>query len=80
MGVLIWASFSGAKRIIEQTKPSDEELQGILDSYANYNANYPNGIYVADSTGNVMKDRKDLQHIRRTPESKMKEAKAEEKK
>ena len=49
------ASFSGAKRIIEQTKPSDEELQGILDSYANYNANYPNGIYVADSTGNVMK-------------------------
>ncbi len=49
------ASFSGVKRVIEQTKPSEEELQGILDSYANYNANYPNGVYIADSSGNVTK-------------------------
>ena len=49
------ASFSGVKRVIEQTKPSGEDLQKILDSYANYNSNYPNGVYVADSTGNVMK-------------------------
>lgn len=49
------ASFSGVKRVIEQTQPSEEELQKILDSYANYNSNYPNGVYVADSTGNVMK-------------------------
>lgn len=49
------ASFSMAKRTIEQTKPSDEELQKILDAYYGYNANYPDGMYVADSSGNVMK-------------------------
>lgn len=49
------ASFSGVKQVIEQTQPTEEELQKILDSYANYNSNYPNGVYVADSTGNVMK-------------------------
>lgn len=49
------ASFSSAKRIIEETKPSTEELQDILDSYYNYNANYPNGLYIADTEGNVMK-------------------------
>lgn len=49
------ASFSSVKRVIEETKPSDEELQAILDSYCNYNANYPNGLYVADTKGNVMK-------------------------
>lgn len=49
------ASFSSVKRVIEKTKPSDEELQAILDSYYNYNSNYPNGLYVADTAGNVMK-------------------------
>ena len=49
------ASFSGVKRLIEQTKPSEEGLQEILNSYADYNANYPNGLYIADSSGNVMK-------------------------
>ena len=49
------ASFSSVKRVIEETKPSDEELQAILDSYYNYNSNYPNGLYVADTAGNVMK-------------------------
>lgn len=49
------ASFSSAKRIIEDTKPSNEELQDILDSYYNFNANYPNGLYIADTEGNVMK-------------------------
>lgn len=48
------ASFSSVKRVIEETKPSDEELQKILDSYYNYNSNYPNGLYVADAEGNVM--------------------------
>ena len=49
------ASFSGVKRLIEQAKPSEEGLQEILNSYADYNANYPNGLYIADSSGNVMK-------------------------
>lgn len=48
------ASFSSVKRVIEETKPSNEELQKILDSYYNYNSNYPNGLYVADAEGNVM--------------------------
>lgn len=49
------ASFSIVKNSIEKTKPSDEELQGILDSCYGYNSNYPNGVYIADSEGNVMK-------------------------
>lgn len=49
------ASFSMAKRSIEKTKPSDEELQKILDSYYGYNSNFPEGLYIADANGEVMK-------------------------
>lgn len=49
------ASFSIVKNSIEKTKPSDEELQGILDACYGYDSNYPNGVYIADSAGNVMK-------------------------
>lgn len=49
------ASFSTAKQTIEKTKPSGEELQKMLDAYYGYNANYPDGLYVADASGNVIK-------------------------
>ena len=49
------AAFSTAKQTIEQTKASGAELQKLLDSYYEYNANYPNGLYVADEEGNVIK-------------------------
>ena len=45
------ASFQMAKTIIEDLKPSDEELKTILDGY---NSNYPEGLYVADSTGQLI--------------------------
>ena len=55
------AAFSTAKQTIEQTKASGAELQKLLDSYYEYNANYPNGLYVADEKGNVIKASKSEQ-------------------
>ena len=55
------AAFSMAKQTIEQTKASGAELQKLLDSYYEYNANYPNGLYVADEKGNVIKASKSEQ-------------------
>ena len=55
------AAFSTAKQTIEQTKASGAELQKLLDSYYEYNANYPNGLYVADEEGNVFKASKSEQ-------------------
>lgn len=49
------SAFSIIKQTIEQTKPSDEELQNLLDATCGYNSNYPNGVYVADMDGNVIK-------------------------
>ena len=48
------ASFQMSKTIIEDLKPSDEELKTILDGYYGYNSNYPEGLYVADSTGQLI--------------------------
>lgn len=55
------AAFSMAKQTLEQTKASGAELQKLLDSYYEYNANYPNGLYVADEEGNVIKASKSEQ-------------------
>lgn len=55
------AAFSMSKQTIEQTKASGAELQKLLDSYYEYNANYPNGLYVADEEGNVIKASKSEQ-------------------
>ena len=59
--IRIYAAFSTAKQTIEQTKASGAELQKLLDSYYEYNANYPNGLYVADEEGNVFKASKSEQ-------------------
>lgn len=49
------SAFSIVKQTVEQTKPSEADLQKILDATCGYNSNYPNGMYVADQNGNVMK-------------------------
>lgn len=37
-------AFQIVKTTIENTKPDDKELQTMLDSYYNYNSNYPEGL------------------------------------
>ena len=48
-------AFQIVKTTIENTKPDDKELQTMLDSYYNYNSNYPEGLYIADETGKLWK-------------------------
>lgn len=49
------ASFQMAKTTIENLHPDDTQLKDILDGYYNYNDNYPDGLYVSDSNGNLIK-------------------------
>lgn len=49
------ASFQMAKTTIENLHPDDTQLKAILDGYFNYNDNYPDGLYVSDSNGNLIK-------------------------
>lgn len=44
-------SVSVAKQAIEQMEPDDAQLQDFLDSYYDYDSNYPKGFYVADTKG-----------------------------
>lgn len=48
------ASFQMAKTTIEEIHPDDAQLKTILDGYYGYNDNYPDGLYVADSNGNMI--------------------------
>ena len=48
------ASFQMAKTTIETLKPDDEQLQKILDSYYGYSDNFPEGLYIADTTGKLI--------------------------
>lgn len=49
------AAFQMVKTTIEETKPNDTQLQAMLDTYYNYNSNYPQGLYIADGTGKMWK-------------------------
>ena len=49
------AGIKSAKKTIEQLKPDNEEMQNILDGYYGFDENYPDGIYIADSNGNLIK-------------------------
>lgn len=60
------AAFNNTKQIIESTKPDDEGLQRIIDATAGVNANYPDGIYVAEDGGKVWKSassKKDMSNV-----------------
>lgn len=49
------AAFQTVKQAIEGTHPDQASLQRILDSYYQFNDNYPEGLYVADANGQLMK-------------------------
>lgn len=49
------AAFQIIKETIEDVKPKEAELQKMLDSYYGYNSNYPDGLYIVDSTGKMQK-------------------------
>lgn len=47
--------FSTAKKTIEATSPSDEELQTMLDGWCGINSNAPDGLYIASASGKTYK-------------------------
>lgn len=49
------SAFCAVKQTIEQTSPGGQQLQAILDSYYGFNDNYPEGLYIADENGSLMK-------------------------
>lgn len=49
------ASFQMAKKTIEDMHADDDQIQEILDGYYNYSENYPDGLYLADSDGKILK-------------------------
>lgn len=48
------AAFQTVKATIEHTQPNEAELQEILDTYYGFNSNYPQGLYIADSSGKLI--------------------------
>lgn len=48
-------AFAAYKQMIEQTHPDEVQLQNIIESSANYNANYPEGVYIGESSGKLWK-------------------------
>lgn len=48
-------SFHVVKQILEQMEFDDWQLQNLLDAYYNYNDNYPEGLYIADTKGMLYK-------------------------
>lgn len=49
------SDFQTVKQAIEGTNPDEAALQRILDSYYQFNDNYPEGLYVADENGKLLK-------------------------
>ncbi|MBQ6888634.1 MAG: HAMP domain-containing protein [Lachnospiraceae bacterium] len=49
------SAFMIVKQTIEGTKPSDSQLQAMLNSYYGFNANYSEGLYIANSKGELIK-------------------------
>lgn len=48
-------SFQMAKKQIEQMHPDEEQLQSMLDATCGYSDNYPEGLYIADAQGKMIK-------------------------
>ena len=48
-------TFNAVKTTIENSKFSNEELQNLLDKYYGYSNNYPEGFYIGDQDGNLLK-------------------------
>jgi len=52
------AGFEAAKASIEGTALNDNDLQNLLNKYYGYNSNYPDGFYIADESGKLLKAEK----------------------
>ncbi|WP_160671046.1 methyl-accepting chemotaxis protein [Clostridium sp. C8-1-8] len=52
------SSFSAVKHSIESSNLNDGQLQNLLNKYYGYNSNFPEGVYIGDSTGNLLKAEK----------------------
>ncbi|WP_160690497.1 methyl-accepting chemotaxis protein [Clostridium sp. C2-6-12] len=52
------AGFQAAKTSIEGTSLNDNDLQNLLNKYYGYNSNYPDGLYIADESGKLLKAEK----------------------
>ena len=48
------SALNSAKQTIESSGMTDEMLQDVIDSYYNYDSDYPEGIYVASSDGSYI--------------------------
>ena len=48
------SAFQIVKQTIEGVNPDDNEMQGILNQYYGYDADYPEGLYIADENGKMM--------------------------
>lgn len=49
------AAFSAVKTSMESRQLNNDELQNLLNKYYGYSDNYPEGFYVADENGTIMK-------------------------
>lgn len=49
------SAFQIVKQTIEQTQPDEKSLQLLLNSYYQFNDNYPDGLYIADEKGKLIK-------------------------
>ena len=49
------AAFGAVKQSIETMEMSQMQIQKLLDGYYGYNKNYPQGLYIADANGTLMK-------------------------
>lgn len=47
--------FATAKKTIEATNPTDQELQAMLDGWYGFNSNSTNGLYIASASGKTYK-------------------------
>lgn len=49
------SAFQTAKKTIETTNPSPEQLPGILDGYYKFDSDFPDGLFIADNQGHFYK-------------------------
>lgn len=56
-------SFGSAKKAIEEAHPDAKTLQKMVNGYYNFNTNSPDGLYIADQSGKVIKAGKSAKSI-----------------
>ena len=49
------SAFMIVKQTIEGIEPNDSQLQAMLNSYYGFNANYSEGLYIANAKGELIK-------------------------